>query len=109
MWIGNTNINIENNVSEYINKLSFISVLWIFRVTSSNDGKTIILVRSSFKFQIELLVSYSKSTNVNVIKSFPNSKFEGNFSTYVFGKVLDIIESWKVNVGHRDNYYAKKY
>jgi len=22
---------------------------------------------------------------------------------------FDIIESWKVNVGHRDTYYAKKY
>jgi len=22
---------------------------------------------------------------------------------------FDIIESWKINVGHRDTYYAKKY
>jgi hypothetical protein len=36
--------------------------------------------------QIETLVSYSSSTNVNVHMSFPNSNFEGNFSTYVFGK-----------------------
>ena len=36
--------------------------------------------------QIETLVSYSRSTNVNVNMSFPNINFEGNFSTYVFGK-----------------------
>jgi hypothetical protein len=36
--------------------------------------------------QTETLVSYSRSTNVNVNMFFPSSKFEGNFSTYVFGK-----------------------
>ena len=36
--------------------------------------------------QIEILVSFSKSTNVNLNMSFPNSNFEGNFSTYEFGK-----------------------
>jgi len=36
--------------------------------------------------QIEILVSYSRSTYVNVNMSFPNRNFEGNFSTYVFGK-----------------------
>ena len=36
--------------------------------------------------QIELLVSFSRSTNVNVNMSLPNSNCEGNFSTYVFGK-----------------------
>ena len=36
--------------------------------------------------QIETLVSYSSSTNVNVNMSFTSSNFEGNFSTYVFGK-----------------------
>ena len=35
--------------------------------------------------QIELLVSFSRSTNVNVNCSFPNSNYEGTFSTYVFG------------------------
>jgi hypothetical protein len=52
--------------------------------------------------EIEILVSLSRSTNVNANISFPNSNFEGNFSTYVFGKFFDIIDSWKVNVGHRD-------
>ena len=36
--------------------------------------------------QIEILVSYSRSTNVNVNMCLPNSNIEGNFSTYVFGK-----------------------
>ena len=36
--------------------------------------------------QIETLVSYSKSTNVNVNMTFPSSNFEGNCSTYVFCK-----------------------
>jgi len=36
--------------------------------------------------QIEILVSFSRSTNVNVNMSFRNSNFEGNLSTYVFGK-----------------------
>ena len=36
--------------------------------------------------QIEILLSFSRSTNVNVNMSFPNSNFEGDFSTYVFGK-----------------------
>jgi len=41
--------------------------------------------------------------------SFPNSNFEGNFSSYVIGKSFGIIESWKFIVGHCDIYYAKKY
>ena len=36
--------------------------------------------------QIDILVSFSKSTNVNLNMSFPNSNFEGNFSTYEFCK-----------------------
>ena len=36
--------------------------------------------------QIEILVSFSRSTNVNVNMSFPNSNFEWILSTYMFGK-----------------------
>ena len=36
--------------------------------------------------QIEILVSYSKSNDGKVNMFFPYNKFEGNFSTYVFGK-----------------------
>jgi len=45
---------------------------------------TIIILNS----QIEIPVSYSRSTYFNVNMSFANSKFEGNFSTYVFGKAF---------------------
>ena len=48
------------------------------------------------------------STNVNVNMFFPNNNFEENFSTYVFASHFDIIESWKLIVGHRELYYAKK-
>jgi len=36
--------------------------------------------------QIKTLVSYSRSSKVNVNMPFPGSTFEGNSSTYVFGK-----------------------
>ena len=36
--------------------------------------------------QIKILFSYSRSTNGNVNMSFPRGNFEGNSSTYVFGK-----------------------
>ena len=39
-----------------------------------------------YNSNIETLVSYSMSTNNNVIMSYPNSNLEGIFSTYVFGK-----------------------
>ena len=87
MPIGNTNIHVQIKVSEFINK--FVSFLFceFNRVTSWKEGKIIILERSSSQIpQIEILVSFSRSTNVNVNMSFPNSNFEGNFCTYVFGK-----------------------
>jgi len=36
--------------------------------------------------QIEKMASYSRSTNVNENMSFSSRNFEGNVSTYVFGK-----------------------
>ena len=72
----------------FINKLmcksSLIkSVLFAFcefnRVASWNQSKSIILVDHHFNSQIETLISYSRSTNVNVNMSFPSSNFEGNF------------------------------
>jgi len=49
-------------------------------------AKLLFLYDHHFKSLIEILVSYSMSTNVNSNMSSPNSKFEGNFSTYEFGK-----------------------
>ena len=85
-------------IPNFINKLMFQtslinSVSFVFcefnRVASRNEGKnyhfsTIIISNS----KIETLVSYSRSTNVNVNMPFPSSNLEGNFSTYVFGKTF---------------------
>ena len=68
--IGNTNIHIQNNVRLH-KKVIFISVLWIY---SCNELKwwqiyyisTIVISNS----QIQIIVSYSRSTNVNVKMSF---------------------------------------
>jgi len=58
--------------------------------------------------QIEILVSYARSTYVEVKISFLNSNFEGNVSTYVFASHFENIENWKLIIGHRDVHYAKK-
>ena len=67
---------------------------------------------SSFKISnspIKMLVSNSKSSYVNVNICFTISNFEKTLVLMCLGILFDIIESWKVNVGHRDIYYAKKY
>jgi len=71
--------------STLINRLSFLFFEFI-RVTSRIDDKNYFSTIINSNSQIEMLVSYSRSTNVNVNMSFPNSKFEGTFSTYVFGE-----------------------
>ena len=71
--------------------------------------KLLFLYDHNFKLPKEILVSYSRSTYVNVNTSFPNSNFEGNFSNYVFGKFFDIIDSRNVNVRQSDTYCEKKY
>ena len=87
MPIGNANIHIQINVSELINNLVSFRFCEFNSVTSWKEGKNIILERSSsLNSPIEILVSFSRSTNVKVNMSFPISNFEGNFSTYVFGK-----------------------
>jgi len=109
MPIGIANIQIQNNASgKLIN--TFISVLWIYTCKEVKWWQiyyfsTIINPNSL----IEILVSYSRSTNFNVNMSFPNSKFEGTFSTYVFGKSIWYYRETKMNVGHHDTYYSKKY
>ena len=87
MLIGNTNIHKHNNVSEFINKLSFICVLWIYSYSELKwrQNSHFSMTRTA-NSQIETLVSYSRATNVNVNKSLSKSNFEGDFSTYVFCK-----------------------
>ena len=105
MPIKNANIHIQINVSELINKIVSFLFCEFNRVTSWKEGKNIIYRTSIFSnSQIEILVSFSRSTNVNVNMSFPNSNFEGKLC---YASHFDIIETWKVNVGHRDIYYEK--
>ena len=47
MPIGNANIHIQNNESEFINKLVSFLFCEFNRVTSRKEGKNIILERSS--------------------------------------------------------------
>ena len=86
MPIGNANIHIQINVSEFINKLVSFTFCEFNRVSELKSRQTYyfrtFIISNS---QVEILVSFSRSTNVNVNMSFPNSNFEGNFSTYVFG------------------------
>jgi len=49
MIIGINNIHIQINLSEFINKLVTFLFCEFNRVTSCNEGKNIILVRSSFQ------------------------------------------------------------
>ena len=87
MPIGNANIHIKINVTVFINKLVSFLFCEFNRVTSWNEGKKgYFCTFITSNFQIDILVSFRRSTNVNVNMSFPNSNFEGNRSTYVFGK-----------------------
>jgi len=105
MAIGNTNIH-KKLMSENINKTVSFVFSEFNRVANwkrQNHHYCTIIISNS---QIENLVSFSRSTNVNVNMSFPNSNFEGNFSTYCLARHFDIIESWKLIVGHRVIYYS---
>ena len=86
MPIGNANIHIQMNVSEFINK--FVSFLFceFNSVTSRKKQKYFFRTFIFSNPEVEILVSFSRSTNVNVNMSYPNSNFEGHFSTYVFAK-----------------------
>ena len=86
MPIENANIHIQINVSEFINKLISFLFCEFNRVTSRKKQKYFFRTFNFSNPQIEILVSFSRSTNVNVNMSIPNSNFEGNFSTYVFAK-----------------------
>jgi hypothetical protein len=63
---------------------------------SEKKAKLIFLYDNKFKFPNETLVSYSRSTNVNVNISFPNSSFEENLVIMCLASYFDIIENWKL-------------
>jgi len=58
--------------------------------------------------QIEILVSYSRSTYVKVTCLFLIVILKKTVVPMCLASLFDIIESLKVNVGHRDSYYAEK-
>ena len=74
--------NIQICVSEFINKLVSFLFCEFNRVTSWNEGKYYFSTFIISNTKIEILVSFSRSTNVNVNMPFPNSNFEENFSNY---------------------------
>ena len=86
MPIGNANIHIQINVSEFINKFVSFPFCKFNSVKSRKKQKYYFRTFIFSNTQIEILVSFSRSTNVYVNMSFLNSNFEGNFSTYMFGK-----------------------
>jgi len=109
MPIGNNNIHKQTNVTEFIKKLILICVFWI---ESCSEMKWIqiyyfstIIISNS---QIETPISYSRSKNVNINMPFTISNFEGNLVLMCLASHFDIIASWKLIVGHRVIYYAKK-
>ena len=93
MPIGNANIHKQINVSDFINKFVSFFFREFKRLTSRKKKKYFFRTFIFSNPQIEILFSFSRPTNVNVIMSLPNSNFEGNFSTYVFGKSFDTIET----------------
>jgi len=40
--------------------------------------------------------------------SVPKTNYQGNFSTYMYGKCFGTFAKLEMIVGHRDIYYAKK-
>ena len=66
---------------------SFLFVFCEFNCLASWNEATLSFWYDHYlNFKIEIQFSYSRSTYVNVNMSFPNSNFEGNFSTFVLGK-----------------------
>ena len=77
------------------------------RVASWNIFKTIFSTVIISNSQIESLVSYSGSTNVNVNMSIHYSNFEENFRNYVFGKSFWHYRELKFDYWHSVIYYEK--
>ena len=75
-------------MSEFINKCVSFLFCELNRVTSRKKQKYYFRTFIFSNPPIEILVSFSRSTNVNVNISFPNSNFERNFSAYVFVKTF---------------------
>ena len=101
----------------YINKLMWQSSLinsvsFVFcefnRVASWNEGKTIILVRTSFKFPHRNTGFILKINECQSKHVFSNIILKETLVLMFLASHFVIIEKWKLNGGYRDIYYAKK-
>jgi hypothetical protein len=91
----------------------WISVSYVFckfnRVASWKKMKSVIKVRSSYQItQLEILNSFTRSTYVNVNMSFLIVILKETLVFMCMASYFDIIESWKLSVGHRGTYYCEK-
>jgi len=93
--------------SSLINWVSFVFCEFN-RVVGWNEGKTIIYSIIISHSKIETLVSYSRSTKVNVNISFLIAILKETLVLMCLASYFDIIEGWKLIVGHRYIYYEKK-
>ena len=71
----NSNIHIQINVSEFTNKIVSFLFCEFNRVTSRKKQKYFFRTFIFSNSQIQILLSFSWSTKVNVNMSFPNSNF----------------------------------
>ena len=88
------------------------SVSFVFcefnRIARWNEGKTIIFVRSSFKFPNRNTGFIFKVNVCHVNMSFHSGNFEGNFSTYVFGKSFWHFRELKIDCWTSRNILCEK-
>ena len=97
MPIGNANIHIQINVSELINKLVTFLFCEFNRATSWKEGKKYYFRTFISNCQIEILVSFSRSTNVNVYMSFLIVILKDICVMHVI-LTLSIPEKWKLDI-----------
>jgi len=110
MPIGNINIHIKINVSESINRLVSFLFCEFNYVSSWNECKDIILVRSSFQFPKEKYWFHFQGQRMSMQTClFLIVILKETLVLMCLASHFVIIESWKLNVGHRDINYAKKY
>ena len=86
MRIGNANNHIQIKVSEFINKHFSFLFCEFNRVTSLKEGKILFKDVHLLKLPIRNTGFIFKVNECQCIHVFPNSNFEGKFSTYMFGK-----------------------
>ena len=96
MPIGNANIHIQINMSEFINKIVSFLFCEFNRVTSWNEGKNIILVRSSFQMPKEKYWFHFQGQRMSMQTClFVIVILKEPLVLMCLASHFDIIESWK--------------